>query len=211
MRQGDVEMERGKKPSYLVLILCLLFFGIQIIHEHQTKVPIIGSDVEVLKQEFPLVGKYKERFEDKENEIWICYDDIPIRLYTNKDNMVYWATAYYIPKDYDANELVEAMMPCHTDKWVELKNGLGSYDDLQAGRTDNIDALEGQSIDFDTPSGKNDKKVYSLYSKELKAVNAVFDGSVFITVQKSVHYSGAKRKVYLMDVYTGVKQESLKQ
>ena len=116
-------MEKGKKPSCLVLILFVLFLGIRILQDHQTKVPIIGSDVEVLKQEFPLVGKYKERFEDKENEIWICYDDIPIRLYTHKDNMVYWATAYYIPKDYDANELVEAMMPCHTDKWVELKNG----------------------------------------------------------------------------------------
>ena len=81
MRQGDVEMERGKKPSYLVLILCLLFFGIQIIHEHQTKVPIIGSDVEVLKQEFPLVGKYKDLYKDREDEIWICYDDIPIRLW----------------------------------------------------------------------------------------------------------------------------------
>lgn len=204
-------MEKGKKSSCLVLILFVLFLGIRILQDHQIKVPIIGSDVEVLKQEFPLVGKYKDHYKDREDEIWICYDDIPIRLYITKDNMVYWATAYYIPKDYDANELVEAMMPCHTDKWVELKNGLGSYDDLQAGRTDNIDALEGQSIDFDTPSGKNDKKVYSLYSKELKAVNAVFDGSVFITVQKSVHYSGAKRKVYLMDVYTGVKQESLKQ
>ena len=204
-------MEKGKKSSCLVLILFVLFLGIRILQDHQTKVPIIGSDVEVLKQEFPLVGKYKDLYKDREDEIWICYDDIPIRLYITKDNMVYEAAACYIPKDYDANELVEAMMPCHTDKWVELKNGLGSYDDLQAGRTDNIDALEGQSIDFDTPSGKNDKKVYSLYSKELKAVNAVFDGSVFITVQKSVHYSGAKRKVYLMDVYTGVKQESPKQ
>ncbi|MGM9540883.1 hypothetical protein [Anaerovibrio sp.] len=204
-------MEKGKKPSCLALILFLLFFGIQIVHDHQTKVPIIGSDVDLLKQEFPLVGKYKERFEDKENEIWICYDDIPIRLYANKDNMVYEATAYYIPKDYDANELVEAMMPCHTDKWVELKKGSVSYDDLQAGRTDNVDALEGQSIDFDTPSGKNDKKEYSLYSKELKSVNSAFIGSVFITVQKSVHYTGAKRKVYLMNINAGIKKEALKQ
>ena len=88
-------MEKGKKSSCLVLILFVLFLGIRILQDHQTKVPIIGSDVEVLKQEFPLVGKYK----DREDEIWICYDDIPIRPYITKDNMVYEAAACYIPKD----------------------------------------------------------------------------------------------------------------
>ena len=180
-------MEKGKKSSCLVLILFVLFLGIRILQDHQTKVPIIGSDVEVLKQEFPLVGKYKDLYKDREDEIWICYDDIPIRLYITKDNMVYEAAACYIPKDYDANELVEAMLPCSTDKLIELKKGLVSYDDLQKGRTDNVDVLEGQSIDFDTPSGKNDKKVYSLYSKELKSINPVFTGGVYVTVQKSIN------------------------
>lgn len=204
-------MEKGKKSSCLVLILFVLFLGIRILQDHQTKVPIIGSDVEVLKQEFPLVGKYKDLYKDREDEIWICYDDIPIRLYITKDNMVYEAAACYIPKDYDANELVEAMLPCSTDKLIELKKGLVSYDDLQKGMTDNVDVLEGQSIDFDTPYGKNDKKVYSLYSKELKSINPVFTGGVYVTVQKSINYAGAKRKVYSLEVYAGIKEEAFKQ
>lgn len=65
-------MEKGKKSSCLVLILFVLFLGIRILQDHQTKVPIIGSDVEVLKQEFPLVGKYKDLYKDREDEIWIC-------------------------------------------------------------------------------------------------------------------------------------------
>lgn len=117
-------MEKGKKSSCLVLILFVLFLGIRILQDHQTKVPIIGSDVEVLKQEFPLVGKYKDLYKDREDEIWICYDDIPIRLYITKDNMVYEAAACYIPKDYDANELWDGFSVCSYDYRYFTKQNL---------------------------------------------------------------------------------------